>query len=68
MVIPHPALAHFPLPRPLLLPHQSVEESRPLATAPPRATAPMVGSDSACLASVGVGKVVALVLTICEIE
>ena len=41
---------------------------RPLATAPLRATAPVAGSDAFCLASVGVGAVVALVLTICEIE
>ena len=49
------------LPRPL---------PRPLATAPVRATAPVAGSDASCLAGVGVGvgAVVALVLTICEIE
>ena len=47
------------LPRPL---------PRPLATAPLRATSPVVGSDASCLAGVGVGAVVALVLTICEIE
>ena len=42
--------------------------TRTLATTPPRATAPMVGSDAPCLAGVGVGTVVALVLTIYEIE
>ena len=42
--------------------------SRPLATVHPRVTAPMVGSDAPCVAGVGVGTVVALVLTICEIE
>ena len=47
------------LPRPL---------PRPLATAPLRATAPAAGSDASCLADVGVGAVVALVLTICKIE
>ena len=47
------------LPRPL---------PRPLATTPLRATAPVAGSDASCLAGVGVGAVVALVLTICEIE
>ena len=45
------------LPRPL---------PRPLATTP--LTAPVAGSDASCLAGVGVGAVVALVLTICEIE
>ena len=41
----------------------------PLATTPLRATAPVAGSDASCLAGVGVGvgAVVALVLTICEI-
>ena len=47
------------LPRPL---------PRPLATALPRATAPVAGSDASCLADIGVGAVVALVLTIREIE
>ena len=47
------------LPRPL---------PRPLAATLPRATAPVAGSDASCLAGVGVGAVVALVLTICEIE
>ena len=47
------------LPRPL---------PRPLATTPLRATAPVAGSDASSLAGVGVGAVVALVLTICEIE
>ena len=42
--------------------------TRPLVTAPPRVTAPMVGSNAPCLADVGVGTFVALVLTICEIE
>ena len=41
---------------------------RPLATAPLRATAPVDGSDASFLAGVDVGTVVALVLTICEIE
>ena len=40
----------------------------PLATAPLRVTAPVAGSDASCLVGVGVGIVVALVLTICEIE
>ena len=47
------------LPRPL---------PRPLATVPLRATVSVAGSDASCLASVGVTAVVALVLTICEIE
>ena len=47
------------LPRPL---------PRPLAATLARATAPVVGSDASCLADVGVGAVIALVLTICEIE
>ena len=47
------------LPRPL---------PRPLATAPLRATVSVAGSDASCLADVDVGAVVALVLTICEIE
>ena len=47
------------LPRPL---------PRPLATAPLRATVSVAGSDASCLPYVGVGAVVALVLTICEIE
>ena len=47
------------LPRPL---------PRPLAAALPRATAPVAGSDASCLTDVDVGAVVALVLTICEIE
>ena len=47
------------LPRPL---------PRPLAATLPRATAPVDGSDASCLADVDVGAVVALVLTICEIE
>ena len=41
---------------------------RPLAAALPRATAPVAGSDAPCPAGAGVGAVVALVLTICEIE
>ena len=42
---------------------------RPLATTPLRATAPVDGSDASYLADVGVGAVVvALILTICEIE
>ena len=45
------------LPRPL---------PRPLAAVLPRATAPVAGSVVSCLAGVGVGVVVALVLTICE--
>ena len=91
MVIPHSALAHFPLPHPLTTssvgggvtalvldgpgacppPLEDVLPRplpRPLATAPLRATALVAGSDSSCLAGVGVGAVVALVLTICEIE
>ena len=40
----------------------------PLATAPLRATASVAGSDASCLGGVGIGVVVALVLTICEIE
>ena len=47
------------LPRPL---------PRPLAATLPRATAPVAGSVVSCLADVGVGVVVALVLTICERE
>ena len=47
------------LPRPL---------PRPLVATLPRATAPVAGSDASCLAGVGFGAVVALVLTICEIE
>ena len=47
------------LPRPL---------PRPLVTTPLRVTAPVAGSDASCLAGVGVGAVVALVLTICKIE
>ena len=47
------------LPRPL---------PRHLATAPLRATASVAGSDASCPAGVDVGAVVALVLTICEIE
>ena len=47
------------LPRPL---------PRPLAATLPRATAPVAGSDASCLAGFGVGAVVALVLTISEIE
>ena len=39
-----------------------------LATAPLRATVSVAGSDASCLADVDVGAVVALVLTICEIE
>ena len=46
------------LPRPL---------PRPLAATLPRATSPVAGSDASCLADVGVGAAVALVLTICEI-
>ena len=41
---------------------------RPLAATLPRATAPVAGLDASCLADVGVGAVVALVLTIHEIE
>ena len=41
---------------------------RPLAAALPRATAPVAGSDAPCLAGAGVGAVVALDLTIYEIE
>ena len=47
------------LPRPL---------PRPLATAPLRAIVSVAGSDASCLADVDVGAVVALVLTIREIE
>ena len=47
------------LPRPL---------PRPLAATLPQAIAPVAGSDASCLADVGVGVVVALVLTICKIE
>ena len=47
------------LPRPL---------PRPLAATLSQATAPVAGSDASCLADVGVGAVVALVLTIREIE
>ena len=54
-----PLRLEYVLPRPL---------PRPLATTPLRATAPMAGSDASCLAGVGVGAVVALVLTICKIE
>ena len=71
MVVPHSALAKFPFPHPLLLLPQSVEESplpRPLSTAPLRATALVAGSDASCLAGVGADAVVALVLTIYEIE
>ena len=62
-----------PLPRPLAvtLPLGEVLPRplpRPLATAPLRATASVAGSDASCLAGVAVGAVVALVLTICEIE
>ena len=41
---------------------------QPLTSALPRATAPVAGSDASCLADVSVGAVVALVLTIREIE
>ena len=41
---------------------------RPLAVVLPRATAPVAGSVVSCLAVVGVGVVVALVLTICQRE
>ena len=54
-----PLLLEDVLPRPLL---------RPLATSPLRATVSVAGSDASCLAGAGVGTVVALVLTICEIE
>ena len=47
------------LPRPL---------PRSLVTDPLRATAPVAGSDAPCPAGAGVGVVVALVVTICEIE
>ena len=47
------------LPRPL---------PRPLAATLLRATTPVAGSDASCLADVGVGADVALVLTIREIE
>ena len=54
-----PLLLEDVLPRP---------QPRPLAATLPRATTPVDGSDASCLADVGVGTVVALVLTICEIE
>ena len=41
---------------------------RPLAATLPLATAPVAGSDAPCPAGAGVGAVVSLVLTICEIE
>ena len=41
---------------------------RPLATVPLRATVSVASSDASCLADAGVGAVVALVLTTCEIE
>ena len=41
---------------------------QPFATALPQVTAPMVGSHAPCLAGVDVGTVVALFLTIYEIE
>ena len=47
------------LPRPL---------PRPLVITPFRATIPVAGSDASCLADVGVGAVVTLVLTISETE
>ena len=63
LVLDEPGACPLPLedvlPRPL---------PRPLATAPLRATVLVAGSDASCLAGVGVGAVVALVLTICEIE
>ena len=40
----------------------------PLAATLPLATAPVAGSDAPCSAGAGVGAVVALVLTICEVE
>ena len=55
----HPLPLEDVLPRPL---------PRPLAVALSRATAPVAGSVISFLAGVGVGAVVALVLTICEIE
>ena len=66
MAIPHFALVldgtgACPLPLEDVLP-------RPLAATLPRATAPVAGSDASYLAGVGVGAVVALVLTIYEIE
>ena len=54
-----PLLLEDVLPRPL---------PRPLATAPLRATISVAGSDASCLDDVDVGAIVALVLTICEIE
>ena len=54
-----PLLLEDVLPRPL---------PRPLAAVLPRATTPVAGSVVSCLAGVGVGVVVALVLTICERE
>ena len=63
LVLAGPGVCPLPLEDVLLRPLPQL-----LATAPPRATAPMVGSDAPCLAGVGVGTVVALVLTICEIE
>ena len=63
LLLAGPGVCPLPLDDVLLRPLQ-----RPLATAPPRATTPMFGSDAPCLAGVGVGSVVALVLTICEIE
>ena len=47
------------LPRPL---------PQPLAATLPLDRAPVAGSDAPCPAGAGVGAVVALVLTICEIE
>ena len=57
--------------RPLPLPLDDVLPRplpRPLAAVLPRATAPVAGSVVSCLAGVGVGVVIALVLTICERE
>ena len=63
LVLDGPGVCPLPLedvlPRPL---------PRPLATVLPRATAPVAGSVVSCLSGVGVGVVVALVLTICERE
>ena len=59
LVLAGPGVCPLPLedvlPRPL---------PRSLATTPLRATASVAGSDASCLAGVGVGAVVVLVLTI----
>ena len=63
VVLAGPGACPFPLedvlPQPL---------PRPLATAPLRARVSVAGSDASCLAGAGVGAVVALLLTIYEIE